>query len=59
MGLACLQVLRGLLSHSRAELAWRMFLSGGVNLAELRGEAEEHQATELVHAPSAMVLWAE
>lgn len=50
-----------LVSHPRAELAWRVFLGGVCRCGEpcqTKGEAEEHETTELVQAPSAMALWA-
>lgn len=51
-----------LVSHPRAEFAWKMFLGGVYRRGEpcqAKGEAEEQEATELVDAPSTMVLWAE
>lgn len=50
------------MSPPRAELARRVFLGGVCRQGEpcqAKGEAEEHETTELVHALSAMALWAE
>lgn len=49
-------------SPPRAELTWRGFLGGVCRWREpcqAKGEAEEQETAELVHAPSAMALWAE